>query len=110
MIDGRRLSAWCAWDTLFLPSLFGKPAEVESRSPGLAGAVKLTVTPTGVKDLEPKHAHVSFVLPNSTDVQNDIYNTFCHFAYSFPSRHAADSCPAHHPATFVLSATEPPSF
>src|SRR5260370_10040737 len=34
-IDGQRLSAWCAWDTLFLPSLLGKPAEVESRSPGL---------------------------------------------------------------------------
>src|SRR5258708_22243644 len=36
-IDGQKLSAWCAWDTLFLPELLGKPAEVESRSPGLAG-------------------------------------------------------------------------
>ena len=40
MIDGRRLSASCAWDTLFLPSLLGKPAEVESRSPGLAAATR----------------------------------------------------------------------
>jgi alkylmercury lyase len=41
---GQKLSAWCAWDTLFLPELLGKPAEVESRSPG-GGAVKLIVTP-----------------------------------------------------------------
>src|SRR5882672_1724209 len=90
-IDGRRLSAWCAWDTLFLPSLLGKPAEVESRSPGLAGAVKLTVTPTGVEHLEPEDAHMSFVLPNATDVQKDIVNTFCHFVQFFPSRQAGDA-------------------
>src|SRR6266852_5197280 len=97
MIDRRRLSAWCAWDTLFLPSLLGKPAEVESRSPGLAGAVKLTVTPTGVKHLEPKDAHVSFVLPNATGVQKDIVNTFCHFVHFFPSRQAGDAWAAQHP-------------
>src|SRR5258708_35601030 len=48
MIDGRRLSAGCAWDTLFLPSLLGKPAEAESRSPGKAGGVKLVVTATNL--------------------------------------------------------------
>ena len=32
-IDGQKLSAWCAWDTLFLPQLLGTPAEVESKSP-----------------------------------------------------------------------------
>ena len=106
MIDGRRLSAWCAWDTLFLPSLLGKPAEVESRSPGLAGAVKLTVTPTGVKHLEPKDAHVSFVLPNTTDVLKDIVNTFCHFVHFLPSRQAGDAWAAQHPGTFILSVAE----
>ncbi|MHB1834417.1 MAG: organomercurial lyase [Solirubrobacteraceae bacterium] len=23
-LDGRRLTAWCAWDTLFLPGLLGR--------------------------------------------------------------------------------------
>ena len=32
-IDGQRLSAWCAWDTLFLPQLLGKRVEVESSLP-----------------------------------------------------------------------------
>ena len=106
MIDGRRLSAWCAWDTLFLPSLLAKPAEVESRSPGLAGAVKLTVTPTGVKHLEPNDAHVSFVLPNATDVQKDIVNTFCHFVHFFPSRQAGEAWASQRHGTFILSVAE----
>src|SRR5258708_6498337 len=87
-IDGQKLSAWCAWDTLFLPELLGKPAEVESRSPGLAGAVKLAVTHTGVKHLEPEDPHVSFILPNATDVQKDIVKRFCHIVHFFPSRQA----------------------
>ena len=106
MIDGRKLSAWCAWDTLFLPSLLGKRVEVESRSPGLAGAVKLTVTPTGVEHLEPEDAHVSFVLPNATDVQKDIVHTFCHFVYFFSSRQAGEAWAAQHPGAFILSVAE----
>ena len=53
-IDSQTLSAWCAWDTLFLPHLLGKPAQVESKSPGLASVVKLIVTPTRVDGVEPK--------------------------------------------------------
>jgi alkylmercury lyase len=53
-IDDQRLSAWCAWDTLFLPHLLGKPAHVESKSPGLGSVVKLIVTPTRVDGVEPK--------------------------------------------------------
>jgi alkylmercury lyase len=32
-VGGRPLYAWCAWDTLFLPALLGKPARVRSRCP-----------------------------------------------------------------------------
>jgi alkylmercury lyase len=105
-IDGQKLSAWCAWDTLFLPQLLGKRVDVESRSPGLAGAVKLTVTPTGVEHLEPEDAHVSFVLPNATDVQKDIVNTFCHFVHFFSSRQAGGAWASQHPGTFILSVAE----
>jgi len=31
--DGRTLYAWCAWDTLFLPELLGRPARVTSTDP-----------------------------------------------------------------------------
>ncbi len=102
MIDGRRLSAWCAWDTLFLPELLGKPAGVGSKSP-CGGAVKLIVTPTGVEHLAPEDAHVSFLMPDAAEIQKDIVSTFCHFVHFFPSWSAGDAWAAQHPGTFILS-------
>jgi alkylmercury lyase len=46
-VDGRTLHAWCAWDTLFLPQLIGKPAGVESTCPTTEQTIRLTVTPDG---------------------------------------------------------------
>jgi alkylmercury lyase len=104
-IDGQKLSAWCAWDTLFLPELLGKPAEVESRSPG-DGAVKLIVTPTGVERVEPEDAQLSFLVPDSAKVETGIVSTFCHFVHFFPSRPAGEAWAAQRPGTFILSVAE----
>ena len=105
-IDGQKLAAWCAWDTLFLPELLGKPAEVESISPGEADGVKLTVTPTCVDHVEPRDAHVSFLMPGATGVEKDIVTTFCHFVHFFPSRPAGEAWAARHRGTFILSVAE----
>jgi alkylmercury lyase len=105
-IEGRRLAAWCAWDTLFLPHLLGKPAEVESQSPGLTGVVKLIVTPTRVDHVEPEDTHVSFLMPDAAGVQKDIVTTFCHFVHFFLSRIAGEAWAAQHPGTFILSVEE----
>jgi alkylmercury lyase len=105
-MDGRTLAAWCAWDTLFLPHLLGKTAEVESKSPGLAGVVKLIVTPTRVDRVEPHDAHVSFLMPDAAGAQKDIVTTFCHFVHFFPSRPAGEAWGAQHPGTFILSVAE----
>jgi alkylmercury lyase len=105
-IDGQKLSAWCAWDTLFLPQLLGKPAKVESRSPGPGGAVKLIVTPTEVDNVEPEDAHVSFLMPDAAEAQKDIVTAFCHFVHFFPSRPAGEAWAAQHPGTFILSVAE----
>lgn len=105
-IDGQKLAAWCAWDTLFLPELLGKPAEVESKSPGEASGVKLTVTPTGVDHVEPGDAHVSFLMPDAAEVEKDIVSTFCHFVHFFPSRPVGEAWAAQHPGTFILSVAE----
>ena len=102
MIDSQRLSAWCAWDTLFLPELLGKPAEVESQSPGIASIVRLVVTPTRVATVEPHDAHVSFLIPDAAGVQKDIVNTFCHFVHFFPSRQDGEAWAAKQPGTFIL--------
>ena len=105
-IDGQKLSAWCAWDTLFLPQLLGKPVHVESRSPGEVGDIKLIVTPIGVDRVESQDLHVSFLMPDAGQVQNDVVSAFCHFVHFFPSRPTGEAWAAQHPGTFVLSVAE----
>ena len=104
-IDGRTLSAWCAWDTLFLPQLLGKTAQVESTSPA-GGTICLTVTPERVERVEPIGAQMSFLLPDCAGVQKDVLTTFCHFVHFFPSRPVAESWTAQHSGTFLVSIHE----
>ena len=105
-IGGRTLSAWCAWDTLFLPQLLGQTAEVESASPAQGGEVRLIVTPEGVVGVDPEHAQMSFILPDATGIQKDVLTTFCHFVHFFPSRQIGESWTARHPGTFMLALDE----
>ncbi len=104
-IDGRSLYAWCAWDTLFLPQLLDKTAEVESTSPE-GGTICLTVTPDRVEHVEPVGAQMSLLLPDCTGIQKDVVTTFCHFVHFFPSPRVAESWVAQHPGTFLVSIHE----
>jgi alkylmercury lyase len=103
-IDGRSLSAWCAWDTLFLPQLLGRTAEVETVSPNdERGSVRLIVTPDRVECVEPREASMSFLMPDAATVRKDVVTSFCHFVHFFPSRRAGENWALHHPGTFILS-------
>lgn len=62
-IAGKRLFAWCALDTLFIPGLLGEVGEVESTCPVSQVPVRLTVTPEGVQVVDPPDAVLSVVLP-----------------------------------------------
>src|SRR5438128_12402662 len=84
-LDGRPLSAWCAWDTLFLPELLGEDATIESTSTQ-GGMVTLTVTPERVERVEPNDACMSVPVPDAAAVQKDVVAAFCHFVHFFPSR------------------------
>lgn len=101
--DGQRLSAWCAWDTLFLPQLLGKTAIVESTGPASDSIVRLTVTPEGVEQANPADAQMSFLLPDAGAAQKDILGTFCCFVHFFPSRETGESWVGQHDGTFLLS-------
>lgn len=105
-MNGRLLSAWCAWDTLFLPELVGHIAEVESASPGDAGVVRLTITPRHVERVEPVGSQMSVLVPDAQEMQKNVITSFCHFVHFFPSRQAGESWAARHPGTFMLSIEE----
>lgn len=105
-IKGRTLSAWCAWDTLFLPQLLGETAEVESTTPAGGATVRLTVATDRVVHIDPVDAHMSFLLPDAADVQRDVVTTFCHFVHFFPSREAGERWAAEHDGTFLLTLEE----
>ena len=105
-MNGQRLSAWCAWDTLFLPELIGHTAEVESDSPGDAGIVRLTITPQQVERVEPVGSQMSVLVPDAQEMQKNVITSFCHFVHFFPSREAGDIWAVKHPGTFMLSIPE----
>jgi alkylmercury lyase len=86
IVEGRRLYTWCAWDTLFLPGLLGKDAEVVSRSGASGTPVRLRVTAAGARPSEGE-VYLSFVDPELCDVAGDrVISTFCCHILFFASR------------------------
>jgi alkylmercury lyase len=105
-VDGKTLSAWCAWDTLFIPELIARETLVESTSPTSRLTIHLLVTPEGVRCVEPADAQVSFVLPDAAAVEKNIVTAFCDFVHFFPSREAGQIWVQQHPEALILSIDE----
>ncbi|MGQ0569385.1 MAG: organomercurial lyase [Armatimonadota bacterium] len=105
VVDGRSLYTWCAWDSLFIPGVLGKPARVESVCPVTKEQISLEVGPDGVRRVDPPTVVVSFLTPDRTFDRNVIVN-FCHFVHFFRSAEVAASWILQHPGTFLLSIDE----
>ena len=101
-VEGRRLFAWCAWDTLFLPGVLAAEVHVESTCPETKETISLLVRPDGVAETSHPQAVVSFLLP-STAFDADVIQSFCHFVHFFASREAGEAWTAEHSGTFLLS-------
>lgn len=101
-VTGVELYAWCAWDTLFLPELIGKPINVESQSPVGERRVSLAARADGVGDVVPREAVVSFLRPDGP-FDRDVIGSFCHYVHFFASQDDARRWTAEHDNTFVLS-------
>ena len=102
-IDGRRLYAWCAWDTLFLPMLLDARVDVDSVCRSSGEPVRLTVTPAGIESAAPAETVVSFLLPQAEAVNANIITSFCHYVHFFRSPAAASDWLAERPGMFQLS-------
>lgn len=60
-VNGHDLYAWCALDTLFLPALIGRTADVESTCPVTGRQITLTVTPEKITACDPPQVALSIV-------------------------------------------------
>ncbi len=105
-VDGRKLWTWCAWDSLFIPELLGVEARVVSPDPRTKTPIRLTVTPDGVRQVEPEGAVVSFVRTDAeafTTSAENVMASFCHYVFFFESRESGEAWAAEHPDTFLYS-------
>jgi alkylmercury lyase len=108
-VDGRMLSTWCAWDSLFIPEILGRPARISSPDPESGELVRLVVTPDRIESAEPPGVAVSFVRPDADVFGTSAANVmakFCHFIFFFSSRLSGESWVAKHPGTFLYSLDE----
>ncbi|MGH9381685.1 MAG: alkylmercury lyase MerB [Thermoanaerobaculia bacterium] len=104
-VDGRRLYAWCALDTLFLPELLGHPARVHSTCPETGEKISLTVDSAGVHDVEPPGAVMSLHGIRGFDL-DDVIRTFCCYVHFFASEQAAVAWTAGRQGAYVVSVAE----
>ncbi len=92
---------WCSYDTLFIAHLLGVTARVTSRCPVTGDQVRLTVSPDGVRDLDPADAVVSLLEPDAL-FDEDVRQTFCRYVLFFASPDAAEIWTENNPGTFWL--------
>lgn len=89
-VAGVTLSAWCALDTLFLPTLLQLPATVESPSPVTHHPIRVRVSPERVEEVSPEAAVVSLVFVDLSREEIDsvpaIWSAFCNHVHFFASR------------------------
>lgn len=97
-VEGHRLYAWCALDTLMFPALIGKSARVHSLCPETGMPVSLTAAPHELCAVEPPGAAVSLAVP-----QTGIRQSFCCQVHFFASRAAGDRWARRHPGVEVVS-------
>ena len=104
--DDYTLYTWCAWDTLFLPTILGKTLDIESHCPMDNSIVRIRVDQEGVKAIEPKETVISFMLPSQECIQRDIQRNFCQYVNFFPSAEVGNQWIESHPKTYLISIEE----
>lgn len=95
------LHTWCAWDTLFLPSLLDTTASVHSTCPITGAMVELVVAPSGITASSPQEVSVSFPPLRATDPR-DITSSFCCHVHFLAGADAAASWRIANPDGYVL--------
>ncbi|MEE8061337.1 MAG: organomercurial lyase [Gemmatimonadales bacterium] len=102
-IPGVNLYTWCAWDTLFIPEIIGKTAEVVSQSPVTGRTIKLTISPDGITSADPEGTALSLVVPDLDDLRQDVRASFCGRVHFFGSIDEAREWARARPGAYVAT-------
>jgi len=93
----------CALDTLLFSMLTGRSTRVVSTCPATGKEIRLTVTPQGIEDLDPKAAVLSLRLPSLETSASNAGETICSYGHFFVDREHASTWPGLHPEAVLLS-------
>jgi alkylmercury lyase len=103
LVQERQFYTWCALDALTYPVLLQVVAGVESSCPVSGTKVSLSVTPTGIRDLTPRGAVVSLVIPVQSQSCTCDRGSFCDQGHFFRSRREAAMWQGARPDRHILS-------
>jgi alkylmercury lyase len=87
--NGRSLYTWCAPDALAFPALTGQPALIESTCQVTGAAIRVDITPDGVRNVVPAGAVVSIV-PRDIGI-DELRERLCHEQHFFATAGAAEA-------------------
>jgi len=102
IVDGRTLFTWCAWDTLFIPELLGRPAEVQTQDPISSEPIRLHVTPDTARPRDHADLVMSYLRPDPS-MASQIISSFCHHIHFFTSEKTGKQFTAKTPNTLLVS-------
>ena len=101
--NGSVLYAWCAWDTLFLPEILKANVQVDSICPTTRSPIHLNLSPQGVEQIEPEETVISFVNPNTVEIEEHIVAHLCPYVHFFASKEAGLTWTQQHSGTLLLT-------
>jgi alkylmercury lyase len=99
---GADLSAWCAFDPLFLARIIGD-LQVTTADPVTGEAISYHIRRDDAIDAASHPDGVLSFLRPDKPWGDDVQTTFCHYVHHFTSRSTATQWTATHPGTFVIS-------
>ena len=109
IIEGRRLSTWCAWDAMFIPRLLGKPAIVESVCPQSGDLIRIRIDGGSMERMVDREPVLSFKLPDPArrfiSCDQEILE-FCSYVNLLATRQAGTTWISTRPGTFLLSVAD----
>jgi hypothetical protein len=99
---GTELSAWCAWDPLFLARIIGD-LQVATADPVTGETITYDISRDGsITSASHPEGVLSFLRPDQP-WDNNVMASFCHHVRHFASPATAQRWTAGHPGTFVIN-------